>query len=168
MRTWELALGALGLLLVGCGSNTETVAGGEDATTPDGTAGEGGRVDAPSDGTALDSSSIDAGPGDVYAADGACACVPYWCGCGACNPGDIACTVNPPACSRGCVSSCPQLQQTTCTCSPEGRCLREGIDASTIGCLADEDCPVGDCCAFAQGKGTCAPNGNTCCKTPCP
>src|SRR5215467_9999118 len=106
------------LLLAGCSGNSFTTAGA-DATT-DGTSGDdGGSLDA----TGGDGTIHDGAGGDVYRPDGACACEPYWCGCGLCNPDDIACTVNPPGCPLGCASGCPELQLTTCHCE-EGRCIR--------------------------------------------
>jgi hypothetical protein len=160
-------LGALLAGLFGCStSGIEAY----DASSVDGAGNDGSGSDAtagdapPTDGTAGDTG--DAGGGGD-AADGGCACEPYWCGCGACNPGDISCSVSPPPCDRGCASSCPELAQTTCSCE-EGRCIRGGIDASAVGCLKDEDCPQGDCCAFAQGAGHCATSPNTCCINPCP
>jgi hypothetical protein len=109
-----------------------------------------------------DSSIADAGISDVIAADGACKCQPYWCGCGACSPGQIACTVDPPVCARGCASSCPELQQVTCSCE-QGRCVRGGIDAAAIGCLQDEDCPPGNCCARISANSFCTTAPNQCC-----
>jgi hypothetical protein len=120
-----------------------------------------------SDASPPDDSSTGADAVDVYGADGACNCQPYWCGCGACDPSQIACTVNPPVCARGCASSCPELAQTTCACSG-GRCVRGGIDASSIGCVLDTDCPAGDCCARAQGRAFCTTAPSTCCSVPCP
>jgi hypothetical protein len=163
-------LGAVFAGLFGCStSGIEGIdASSGDGAGSDGTGGDATASDgSPSDGAANEGAASDAGGSDVTSGDGACACEPYWCGCGACNPGDIACTVNPPPCNRGCASSCPELQQTTCSCE-EGRCIRSGVDASAIGCLKDEDCPQGDCCAFAQGAGHCATSPNTCCITPCP
>jgi hypothetical protein len=147
----------------GDGTRPPDSAGATDAQgVPDGS-------DAPTGGDSssgpTDASPID-GP-DVYSADGACTCQPYWCGCGACNPGYIACDINPPVCALGCMSSCPEFAQVTCTCD-QGRCVRGGVDASTIGCVQDVDCPDGNCCAHAQGKGYCAPAGNTCCRVACP
>jgi hypothetical protein len=110
---------------------------------------------------------VDAGGSEVNAPDGACLCEPYWCGCGACDPAQIACAVDPPPCTRGCLSSCPPLAQVTCSCD-RGRCIRSGVDASTVGCLTIDDCPPGQCCALAQGHGTCATPPNTCCNVPCP
>jgi hypothetical protein len=45
--------------------------------------------------------AMDVGGSDVLASDGACKCQPYWCGCGACGAGQIACTVDRPVCARG-------------------------------------------------------------------
>jgi hypothetical protein len=47
--------------------------------------------------------------------------------------------------------------------------VRGGVaDASFIGCIRDVDCPAGQCCARAGGRGTCAPAGSTCCTVACP
>ena len=198
MRNAGVLLVALGLALVlACGSSSsttqdgldgagdagvgETGGGADDATgnpdatvSPDGPSGTDGATatdgDASPDGSdasgGLDSSS-DVALADVYGADGGCACEPYWCGCGTCDPSQIACDISPPVCARGCASSCAEIAQTTCTCD-QGRCVRGGIDASSIGCVQDLDCPVGDCCARAQGKGFCATAPNTCCTVACP
>jgi hypothetical protein len=138
-----------------------------DATSPDDAPGtdahaspDGSDASRPTDAGATD------GP-DVYSADGACNCQPYWCGCGACDPSAIACDVSPPVCARGCVSSCPELAQVTCTCD-QGRCVRGGIDASALGCVQDIDCPAGQCCGHSHSGGFCAPLGSTCCTVACP
>jgi hypothetical protein len=148
------------------GDGTITDVRSQDTTTPGDASGEGA-ADAPADAGGDGGAPGDSSDDGVILADGACGCAPYWCGCGACNPGDIACTVNPPPCGLGCASACPELQQTTCACQND-RCIRGGIDAGAVGCLADHDCPLGDCCAFIQGKGHCTPVGSTCCVTPCP
>jgi hypothetical protein len=136
---------------------------GRDSTGDDN--GDGGTgIDAA---TAGDAGSMADAAADVLTADGACACQPYWCGCGTCDPAQIACAVNPPPCTRGCASSCVALQQVTCTCD-QGRCIRSGVDASTIGCLVDQDCPLGDCCAHLPTGSSCATAPNTCCTLPCP
>ncbi len=136
------------ICVIGCGGSTDL--GGADAM-----------ADGTTDGSSSDSAT-DSGGGDVLAPDGACECVPYWCGCGACDPGAIACTVNPPPCALKCMSSCTALQQTTCTCD-QGRCIRHGIDAGSIGCIHDEDCPPGGCCAHVGAVG---PGGLGHCSTP--
>ncbi len=149
----------------GIGPSDDAALAGDRAIGGDaGTAHDAG---SPSDGSTPVDSSFDAEVADVYTADGGCGCQPYWCGCGPCDPAQIACTVNPPVCARGCLSSCPEMAQTTCACN-QGRCVRGGIDASSIGCVLDTDCPVGDCCARAQGKAFCATAPNTCCNVACP
>jgi hypothetical protein len=135
---------------------------GSSADGADGAGGSDGAGDHDSGAMGSDSSIADAGVSDVIAADGACKCQPYWCGCGACSPGQIACTVDPPVCARGCASSCPELQQVACSCD-QGRCVRGGIDAAAIGCLQDEDCPPGNCCAHISANSFCATAPNQCC-----
>lgn len=143
-----------------------------DAPPAGDSATDGSVADAPMAETgAADVAVGDAGEADVVGADGACDCVPYWCGCGQCDPAQIACTVNPPPCVRGCLSSCPELQQTTCTCD-RGHCVRSGVDAS-LGCLRDDDCPVGDCCSHVGPvgpgvPGSCVTAPNLCCGARCP
>jgi hypothetical protein len=84
----------------------------------------------------------------AFGPDGACECRRYWCGCGICDPSQIACTASPTAiCARGCNSSCPEYLQTTCGCDSQGRCVRSGIDAAGIGCMLNVDCPPGLCCS---------------------
>jgi hypothetical protein len=144
----------------GDGAGASDGAPGADARgSPDGSDASAG-TDSSSDAGAFD------GP-DVYSADGACNCQPYWCGCGACDPGLIACDIKPPVCALGCASGCPELAQATCTCD-QGRCVRAGIDASTLGCVQDVDCPAGSCCARIQGKAFCTPAPSTCCTVACP
>jgi hypothetical protein len=115
---------------------------------------------------------MDGGGPDVLTADGACACQRYWCGCGPCSAGQIACTVGRAGCARGCNSSCPELQQVMCGCD-QGRCVRSGVDAS-IACFIDQDCPIGDCCAHVGSSapdiasGTCTMAPNACCGAGCP
>jgi hypothetical protein len=176
LQPWIQARHALAFArLTGCGGSTLVEQGGKDATA-DGRSRDAGtdatRTDGASDG-AVDSRldvATDAGGGDVLLADGACGCAPDWCGCGTCDPGAIACTAAPPPCGLGCASGCPQLAEVTCACH-EGRCIRGGIDAGSIGCFHDEDCPPGDCCAHAGasigGLGHCATNGDPCCSGLC-
>jgi hypothetical protein len=125
--------------------------------------------DAGDSGPSPDASAVDAGldlDSGVFAPDGACECQPYWCGCGVCDPAQIACTVGAPACARGCLSSCVALTQVACSCDLRGRCVRSGVDAATIGCMQTRDCPVGDCCArtapASDTTGSCvaAPNAS--------
>ncbi len=184
MRYFTLLAGAL--LAAGCGATSSTGdnpdatadspgAGGDDgagsATDASGSSGSSGGGSSSgahgssSGGVPSDSGSFD-GP-DVNSPDGACNCQPYWCGCGACDPAAIACDPNPPVCARGCLSSCPELGQVRCSCD-QGRCAREGVDASTIGCVQDVDCPAGDCCARIQGKALCVTAPSTCCAVACP
>jgi hypothetical protein len=123
-------------------------------------------IEASLDASAPDSSIMDL-DSSVYASDGACECKPYWCGCGTCDPAQIACTVNAPSCARGCLSSCVAFTQVSCTCDPSGRCVRSGVDAATIGCLENQDCPVGDCCArtapASDVTGSCVAAPNAAC-----
>jgi hypothetical protein len=170
---WHLLVESVALpaaaLLYGCSGATITTLGGPDATAADAASGDANSdatigTDAPTDGGG-------GGGGDVLLADGGCGCAPFWCGCGVCDPTTIACTVNPPPCGLGCASACPELTQVTCQCE-NGRCIRGGIDAGGIGCIHDEDCPSGDCCAHAghplAGTGQCQPAGSTCCIAACP
>jgi hypothetical protein len=160
------------MALAGCGGSSFTE-GGPDATA-DSAGDDGSHGDAMGDTAPFDAvvDAVDGGGGDVILPDGACGCMPYWCGCGQCNPSQIACTANPPPCGLGCASGCPELQQVTCTCQ-DGRCVRGGIDAGGIGCVVDQDCPPGDCCAHVGPVGPghlgqCKPNGDMCCGAGCP
>ena len=140
-------------------------AGSTDGTAPHDASSSG------ADSSITDAALFDTSTFDVLAADGACACQPYWCGCGTCDPNRISCTPNPPVCALGCLSSCPELAQVTCTCD-QGRCIRGGVpDASFTGCRQDVDCPPGDCCALHSPGGSCVAAPNNCCAgsgTPCP
>jgi hypothetical protein len=111
--------------------------------------------------------SLDAGGVSVTAPDGACNCRPFpgdvRCGSSTmCNPAYIGCTAYPGlSCSSVDSSTCPELQQVTCTCSG-GRCVRSGLDAA-IGCSRDLDCPPGDCCGILNAGAICVPAPNICC-----
>lgn len=149
---------------LGSSSGPDASAGADSSSSGSSGGGSSG-AGSSSGGGPSDSGSFD-GP-DVNSPDGACNCQPYWCGCGACDPAAIACDPNPPVCARGCLSSCPELGQVRCSCN-QGRCVREGVDASTIGCVQDVDCPAGDCCARVQGKALCVTAPSTCCTVACP
>lgn len=135
-----------------------------DSTTNDGAKDSGGSDTIVDDTTSND--VVDDATGDA-----ACGCQPDFCGCGACNPADIVCTKTPPGCPLGCVSSCPELKTTVCSCSGD-RCVRSGVTGS-IACYKDPDCPPGDCCAHSgpvgpASRGTCKPAGDPCCGAGCP
>jgi hypothetical protein len=155
----------------GAGGGGDAPRGGDAPTGDDAMSGWDAMTGA--DATTGDAAfAMDGGGSDVLTADGACKCQPYWCGCGPCGAGQIACTVDRPACARGCLSSCPELQQVTCGCD-QGRCVRSGVDAS-VACFIDQDCPAGDCCAHVGSSasdiasGTCTMAPNTCCGAGCP
>lgn len=145
----------------GDGAHGPAADAGTSAAPPD--SGDGGGVH---DASAVDSNATDLDAG-VLAPDGACLCRPYWCGCGVCDPGQVACTVSAAVCARGCNSSCVELTQVACSCNPTGRCARSHVDAAAIGCLQDQDCPVGDCCARSSPAfdttGSCVAAPNAAC-----
>jgi len=181
MRFWlRIAIAST----VGCGG-TPATDGQPDATgdtAPDdgGESVEGATADAREDGVRADAGPatedggdrdaaadeggavIDARASDASTAEGGCECKPYWCGCGTCNPAQIACVRNPPTCSLGCSSSCSALAQVTCDCEAD-RCVRNGVDASAIACLSDEGCPPSECCAYVASTSYCVAAPNTCC-----
>jgi hypothetical protein len=126
--------------LFGCGGKTTAISeiddGGEGDATLDASRDSGFPVDS----GILDAAELSDGP-----------CKPYWCGCGRCNPADIACSHVALGCTRQCDSDCPELLQVTCR-SINHNCVRFGVDAAAIGCTDNLDCPPWMCCPVVNAQ----------------
>jgi hypothetical protein len=113
------------------GSGTDAIAGDTavDTTATDTTSTDTSTDDtAKSDTSTTDTAVTDSGSGDTgttvdtgadtkeITCGGSTTCHAYWCGCGKCDPATITCINFVKGCALGCVSSCPELTATTCTC----------------------------------------------------
>jgi hypothetical protein len=135
----------------------------QEANAGDDTGADGGRVDSSASDAGLadagskDAAPFDAGPADagildVYAADGACACEPYWCGCGRCDPAQIACTVNPPPCLRAASRAAPSCVRSD-ACAAKAAASGNDLEGATAPIAALVDTPPARCRASAGTRG---------------